>query len=405
MASLSSQRCVMIVAGEASGDLHGAKLVEALRAKESSIFFCGIGGDAMEQAGVRILTHAAAMAVVGITEVVSKIPVLYRSMSTAKRVLKSLKPELLILIDFPDFNIHLAGTAKRLGIPVLYYISPQIWAWRSGRVKKIGRRIDHMAVILPFEEAFYKNSGVPATFVGHPLMDGMNPEDPLAGGRPSGQPKVLGLVPGSRDREVTRHLPVMAQAAIRLLARHPDLQILISCAPTVPREFIEQLLAAYPPARQWEIVSGGVHEVLTRSDLIVAASGTVTLEATIQGTPMVIIYRTSPLSYLFAKALVRVKYAGLVNLIAGKELVPELIQGAADPGALADTVSEMLDEPRKLERMRSELLTIRRHLGGAGASNRVADIALTMLNRPTQEYLDSTQGVCRGTHSSDTETL
>ena len=209
----TNQFCVAILAGEASGDQHGARLVSAMQKKNPALFFCGMGGDALRQAGVRIVMEASELTVVGITEVFAKIPAILKGMAKIKKLLKSLRPDLLILIDFPDFNLHIAAVAKKLDIPVLYYISPQIWAWRQGRVKRIGKLVDHMAVILPFEQRFYKEHNVPVTFVGHPLLDTDLPAaGPVLNAEPDG-PTVIGLVPGSRDNEIIRHLPVMLDTA------------------------------------------------------------------------------------------------------------------------------------------------------------------------------------------------
>ena len=329
MNPVSHQPCVAIIAGEASGDQHGARLVAAMRKKNSALFFCGIGGPALRQAGVRILVDASELTVVGVTEVFAKLPGILKAMGTFKKLLKGLKPDLLILIDFPDFNLHLAATAKKVGIPVLYYISPQIWAWRRGRVKRIGRLVDHMAVILPFEQKFYTENNVPATFVGHPLLDTPLPAaDQVFASGVEGQ-TTIGLVPGSRDNEITRHLPVMLDAADIMKDRLKQARFIISHAPSVERRQIEEIVTGHPCRMDVEIISDGVETVFARSDVIVAASGTVTLQAAIHGTPMVIIYKVSPVSFMMARALVRVPNIGLVNLVAGKQLVPEFVQGAA----------------------------------------------------------------------------
>ncbi len=369
----------MIIAGEASGDLHGAKLVRAMQQKNNALFFCGIGGKALKDVGVKVLVEASELAVVGITEAFSKMSTLLKGMAVAKKTLKKVRPNLLILIDFPDFNLHVAGTAKKLGIPILYYISPQIWAWRSARVKKIGKLVDHVAVILPFEEDFYRKHGIPVTFVGHPLLD----EQPVSQNRvlekPLGESSVIGLLPGSRDREIARHLPVMLDAAEILLRRIGNVQFVISLAPGVERKYVEEITKKHERAADFELVTDGVEKIFERSGFVIASSGTVTLESAISGTPMVIIYKVSPLSYWLGKALVRVKHVGLVNLISGKELVPELLQNEASPSRIADTVFEMLSDASGLERLRRELLAIKDVLGGPGASDRVADIAVNML--------------------------
>lgn len=375
-------RCVMIVAGEASGDLHGAHLVRALRREAPGLFVCGIGGDHLRAEGVRILLDASRLAVVGITEVLAKLPVVWQALGLAKKLLHSLRPDLLILIDFPDFNLRVARMAKKRGIPVLYYVSPQIWAWRRGRVQTIKQRVDHMAVILPFEAGFYQAHGVPVTFVGHPLLDvwgGMPPLQPPAGLVAA---PVVGLLPGSREGEIQRLLPVMLQAARRLENQFKTIRFLVSVAPTVNREQFGGIMQRYPGKAPIEVVAGGIEPILRACHLVLAASGTVTLEAAIGGMPMVIIYKVSPLSYRIGKALIRVKHISLVNLIAGRGLVPELIQDQATPTNIAAAAAAMLADPRKLAALRTELLKIRSLLGGRGASARVAAIALALLKSP-----------------------
>lgn len=386
----SDQKCVMIIAGEASGDLHGAMLVRAMHERNNALFFCGIGGQALKNAGVRIVIDASELAVVGITEAVSKIPNILKGMAVAKNLLKSLGPDLLILIDFPDFNLHIAATAKKLKIPVLYYISPQIWAWRSGRVKKIGKLVNHMAVILPFEEEFYRQHEIPATFVGHPLLDKNLPETinvrkngdvQKNRGEPARDMKEnsIGLLPGSRDREVSRHLPLMIEAARILSSKIRDIKFIVSLAPSVGKKYVEDIIKKCANTEAFELTADPVEKIFERCRLVIAASGTVTLEAAIFGTPMVIIYKVSSVSYWLGRALIKVKHIGLANLIAGKEIVPELVQKAASPENIAETVSKMLGDVSGIESLRKELLGLRDALGGPGASNRVADIALNML--------------------------
>jgi lipid-A-disaccharide synthase len=379
MIPANHQACVAIIAGEASGDQHGAKLITAMQKKNPALFFCGIGGLAMKQAGVRILMDASELTVVGITEVFAKLPAILKGMRTMKRLLNSLKPDLLILIDFPDFNLHIAAAAKKLGIPVLYYISPQIWAWRRGRVRQIARCVDCMAVILPFEEQFYAENDVKATFVGHPLLDSpLPPADQVLAGGGEG-PVTIGLMPGSRDTEITRHLSIMLDSARILKDRLKQVTFLVSHAPSVAREQIDMIIAGHPSRMAVEIVSDGVETVFKRSDLVVAASGTVTLQAAIHGAPMVIMYKVSPISFLLGRVLVRVSHIGLVNLVAGRELVPEFVQGAASAENIASAVETMLTDRHHLHQLKQQLLALRDVLGGGGASDRVAGLALEML--------------------------
>jgi lipid-A-disaccharide synthase len=350
-----------------------------MQEQKNDIFFCGMGGPALRDAGVRILVDASELAVVGLTEVFSKLPVVIRGLTILKRLLKSLRPDLVILIDFPDFNLRVAAAAKKLGIRVLYYISPQIWAWRPERVKRIGKLVTHMAVILPFEQGYYQKHHVPVTYVGHPLLDAHLPQPEEVLENPADDQLVIGLLPGSREIEIVRHTAVMLDSAIILKENFPKANFLISHAPAIDRRQIESYTNHYSKRIDCEIISDGVEEIFRRSDIVIAASGTVTLQAAIHGVPMVIIYRVSPLSFWLGRALVRVNHIGLVNLVAGKTVVPELVQKDACPDKIAAEVSELLGNPQRLNRIRLELLGVRDLLGGAGASRRVAELALGML--------------------------
>lgn len=373
-------KCVMIIAGEASGDHHGAKLVKAIQKKDKGLFFCGIGDQALERAGVKILMRASELAVVGFTEIIAKLPKILEGLGIAKKLLRALRPDLLILIDFPDFNLRVAKLAKKLGIPILYYISPQIWAWRKGRVNQIRRRVDHMAVILPFEKEFYQKHGIPVTFVGHPLLDGDNPIINQTLTPDSGDGPLIGLLPGSRDREVSRHVPVMLEAADILQKKLAGIRFAISVASSVDRQTVEELIQEHAAGLNLEIVAGRVEKILGRCRLAIVASGTATLETAISGTPMVVIYKLSPMSYWIGRALVRgVNAISLVNLIAGKALVAELVQKEADPEAIAAKAWELLENTAQRQQLQQELRQLRHCLGGSGASERVAEIALEML--------------------------
>jgi lipid-A-disaccharide synthase len=348
--------------------------------RDPALYFIGIGGRALREAGVRILVEASTLAVVGITEVLSKGPSLLKGFSKAAELIKILNPDLLILIDFPDFNLHMAAKAKKLGIPVLYYISPQIWAWRKGRIKKIKKRVDHMAVILPFEEAFYREHGVPVTFVGHPLLD----DKKLRLGRTesdmSNEEAVIGLLPGSRDKEVSRHLPIMLAAADRLQTQLGKIRFIVSQAPTVDTSLFENILKKYRAPNGLVKTREHVGRVFQQSRLVIAVSGTVTLEAALSGTPTVIIYKVSPFSYWMGKAMIHVEHIGLLNLIAEKRIVPELIQKEVTPENIADHVMDMIKNPDQMKETISELIVAQNRLGKPGASERVADIAFDLIN-------------------------
>ena len=333
----------------------------------------------MRQAGVRILLDSSELTVVGIAEVFAKIPSILKGMGILKKLLKSIRPDLLILIDFPDFNLHLAGVAKKLGISVLYYISPQIWAWRQGRVKRIGKLVDHMAVILPFEEQFYKQHNVTVTFVGHPLLDANLPSTELRPKTTDVDRFIIGLVPGSRKNEISRHLPVMLDAADILKERLKHVTFIISQANTIERKQIDTIVAGNRRWKNVEIVSDGVETVFERCDAIIAASGTVTLQAAIHGTPMVVIYKVSPLSYWLGRALIRVSNISLVNLVAGEQIVPELVQNEANAKNIATALEQIVNDPESLVDLQKQLFSLRDGLGGRGASDRVAQIALEML--------------------------
>ena len=376
---MSLRPSIVIIAGETSGDLHGARLVDAMRARNNALSFCGVGGPALKQAGVRIVMDAAELSVVGLTEVIAKIPAILKGLRAVKRLLRKLKPELLILIDFPDFNLNVAAAAKKQGIRVLYYISPQIWAWRPGRVKRIAKLVDHMAVILPFEVDFYQKHRVPVTFVGHPLLDDHLPAPGEALKDRAGEGPVIGLLPGSREIEISRHVPVMLETAKILQSKFNKIKFLVSHAPSVRRKQLEMLVQEHADSVDVEIISDPVGELLKRCTLVVAASGTVTLQAAIYGVPMVIIYKVSPLSYWIGRAMVRVNHIGLVNLIADNQIVPELLQHDASAANIADTVSEMLGDAKRLDGMQHALVNIRGRLGDPCASERVAGIALDLL--------------------------
>jgi len=373
---------IVIVAGEASGDLHAAQVVRELRRRAPSLTIEGIGGDRLREAGVRLHAHYGELAVVGLSEVASRLPALVGAYRRMRRALLQRRPDLLILVDFPDFNLLLARQARRHRIPVLYFIGPQVWAWRTGRVRSLARLVDRLVVILPFEQAFYRQWGVEATYVGHPLLDRLwsPPSMEVARSRLrlDAGATVLGLLPGSRRSEVARHLPLFLAATARLLADRPDLRAIVAAADGIPLDSIGSHLGqSAAPAR---IVQGRTHEVIAASDAILVASGTATLEAAIIGTPMVIVYRLAWVSWLAGRLLVRVPFIGLPNLVAGKSVAPELIQAQATPDRIAAALRRLLESPEQRQRMRDQLRAVRERLGPPGAAGRTAEIVLELLH-------------------------
>jgi lipid-A-disaccharide synthase len=375
------RKFVVIVAGEASADLHGSNLVKAMKKSAPGIVFWGIGGKNMEEAGVKILFSSSEMAVVGITEVLSKLRTIARASGRLKRILKSKRPDLLILIDYPDFNIHIAKTAKRFHVPVLYYISPQVWAWRRGRVRKIARRIDRMAVILPFEKTFYGKRGLSVDYVGHPLLDALSREvDIRRVGVESGSEydyPVVGLLPGSRKEEIRNLLPVMVESVQILRKRYPEIRCRLSLAPTIEAGFVQSFTEN--SAVKIEIIPGDTLETLRVCHVALVASGTATLETALMGVPMVIAYKVSRFSYWLGRIVVRVPYIGLVNLVAGEEVAPEFIQDDVAPDTVAHAAMSILEDEGLRESMIKKLRGIRESLGKSGASEATAKMALEMM--------------------------
>jgi lipid-A-disaccharide synthase len=376
-----NSRLVIIVAGEASADLHGSHLVAALKRLDPGLDFWGIGGSCLQEAGVRILFNSSDMAVVGLTEVVSRLATVTRAYRTIKGILRKNRPALLILMDYPDFNLRLARAAKRFQVPVLYYIGPQVWAWRKGRVETIRRFVDRMAVILPFEKDFYRERGLHVEHVGHPLLeeipmdlDGKKVRMELGLDQTS---PVLALLPGSRKEEVTNLLPVMVEAAERIRFKHPGLRCLLPRASTIPAELLDGLLKK--SSLDVRVIQGDVHRVLKACDLALVASGTATLEAAILETPMIIVYRVSSFSYWIGRMVISVPFIGLVNLVAGEEVVPELIQGDVTPVRLAGEAMDILDHDDRRRHMVRKLRALRETLGQGSASERTARIALEMI--------------------------
>lgn len=373
-----TSKSIVMIAGEASGDLHGAHVIEALHRRDPAIAVSGAGGAAMKKAGASIVLDVNELSVMGITAVLLKAPQVLKSLFRLKRFLAHTRPDLLILIDFPDFNLHLAGYAKKLGLKVLYYISPTVWAWRSGRIRKIKKRVDHMAVILPFEKNIYDRHRIPATYVGHPLLDDTihqptRPKRPMIPDHCS-----IALLPGSREDEVERLLPDMMEAA-RILQRGDwDISFTVSCAPSIDLHRIQAITDSCD-VKKLRIVNDPVSSIFSKCDLAVVASGTASLEAAICGIPTVIVYQVSGFNYWLARKLVDVPHIGLANLIARERIFPELIQEEATPDRIAAIVHGLLSNPAAYEKMIDDIHRVQNLLGTPGASERVAAIACRLM--------------------------
>jgi len=372
---------ILLVAGEASGDLHGARLAAALKQLTPGLRLAGMGGPRMRDAGVEIVADAGQTAVVGLTELWEKRRALRAALRTVRHVLATRPPQLLVCIDFPDFNLLIARTAHRRQIPVCYFISPQVWAWRSGRIRTIRRLVAKMLVLFPFEERLYRAAGVNVTFVGHPLLDALAgvPARPVCRERLGIAPdaRVVGLLPGSRAAEMHRHLPVLLDAARQIRTTLPDTEVVIGLHEGADRAPVAKAVAdSGLPTR---IIQGQTAAVIRTADFLLAVSGTVTLEAAILGTPMLITYRLGTLTYWLARLLIHVPFVGLPNIVAERAIVPELIQGAATPAALAKTALGYLTAPPRLAAMREDLAEVGRRLGAPGASERAAREVLAML--------------------------
>jgi lipid-A-disaccharide synthase len=368
---------IFISAGEESGDLHGAALALALRARFPDARLLGLGGARMEAAGVELMAGLRELAVMGFAEVIRHLPFFYGLKKRVWAALAGERVDLVIPIDYPGFNLRLARHARERGIPVLYYIAPQVWAWHKSRVRDLARDADAVAVVLPFEEDFLARAGVKARFVGHPLLDRDPPAaDRAAWARARGldpERPILGLFPGSRAQEVRRHLELFSEAARRVVARRPEVQPVIGTPGGIDP-------AVYATASWPRVESAG--GLLAFATAALVKSGTTTLEAGIAGTPMVVVYRMNAASYAVAKRLVKVPHIALANLIADARVAPEFVQDAATPDALADALLPLVDADSPERRaMTDGLASIPGRLGGAGASARVAEIAAGLLGR------------------------
>lgn len=368
---------ILIVTGEASGDLHGANLAAALHTLSPGAELYGVGGEKMKAVGVRMIQGIERLDVIGLLGL-AQLRQVARTYRAVSRFLRETSLDAVVFIDNPGLNLRLARVAKRAGQRVVYYIAPQIWAWHGSRIKLISRVVDRMIVILPFEQELYRRAGVPCEFVGHPLLDAVAPSYDQSELRKrfglDGSARVIGLLPGSREREVRSLLPVMLEAAARLSREDPQARFLVAQAASINADLIEQLSAGAKV--QVKTLQDQASEVMAASDLLLVASGTATLQAAVIGTPMVLVYRTSWLTYWIARLVIQVPWIGLVNIVAGRSIVPELIQQEATPARLAEEATRLLRDPQAARDTRGALKAVREQLGEPGASKRAAAVVL-----------------------------
>ncbi len=380
---MTSSKHIMIVAGETSGDMHAAHLVHAIKTLDPTITFSGLGGPQMQKTGVEIYKDLTQIAVVGFFEVLKHFGEFKKSFELILEKVREQKPAAVILVDYPGFNLRLAKELKKLNTTVIYYISPQVWAWKENRVHHIKKYIDKMLVLFEFEKNFYARFGMDVTFVGHPLIDAVkiktSREDFLRSQGLDTNKRTISLLPGSRVKEIEKHLPVMIEAAKILIQDFPDLQFIVVKAPNIPKSTFDSLstfnfkLSTQP------------YDAINACDACLVSSGTATLEVALLEKPMVVIYKTSFLTWALAKCLVKIPNIGLVNVVAGKRIVPECVQFEATGQNIASELKNILSNPQKLQNIKTDLKSIKASLGSSGASHRAAQEILKTLFKSSQE--------------------
>lgn len=371
---------IMISAGEASGDKLGAHLASAIKQQQPGAVLYGMGGDNMKAAGVDIVVDCEKVSVVGIIEVFTHLSDILATRKTLIRLLKTNPPDLLILIDLPDFNLNLAKHARKAGIKVLYYVSPQIWAWRYGRIKQIKKTVDHLAVLFEFEKTLYDAENVPATFVGHPLTEtiqaDMTPHEAYRTFQFDSDKPIVALLPGSRRSEITRLMPILMETAKRIKQALPDVQFALPLAPNLEPRSIKAYLTD-----DIHVVENNFHNVLSICNAAVTASGTATLEVALHQIPLVVIYKVSRLSYLIGKCLIKTPYIALCNIVAQEKLACELIQQDANPEAITSEVLRLLNDTAYRQTKLTQLKQLKTKTGEPGAAERTASVALQLLDK------------------------
>tara|TARA_B100000586_G_scaffold259087_1_gene224182 strand:- start:192 stop:1337 length:1146 start_codon:yes stop_codon:yes gene_type:complete len=374
--SVDDQKLVVIIAGEPSGDLHASQVARRLKERLPEIELAGMGGDLMESAGVKLLFHIRDSAVMGISEVLNMIPAFLQKQRDLKKLIATKKPSVVVLVDFGDFNLGIAKFAHQLNIPTIYYIPPKAWAWRGNRVEKLARTTSIIASIFPFETEFYRKKGANVEFVGHPLLDVAQTDFTQTEARKSldiaDNYPVVGLMPGSRRKEIQCLLPIMLEVAQNLLQRIPSCRFILPLAPGIDRQSLPNMPFV-------KIIEDAVYPSMRAADLMLVASGTATLEAACIGTPMIIVYKVSLLTWWIIQHFVNLEFSGLPNIIAGREIVPELLQDEVTTNQVTATVIDLLENPEQCKKQRQELKQVSKSLGSIGARERVTDLILNYL--------------------------
>ncbi|MGB0865646.1 MAG: lipid-A-disaccharide synthase [Granulosicoccaceae bacterium] len=373
---------LMISAGEASGDIHAAAALQALSEQGHAVECFGMGGSALEAQGMELVVDNRDLSVIGFVDVLRNYGKFKRRLETLRQRMREEKPALLLTVDYPDFNLKLAETARELDVPVLHYVSPQVWAWREGRITRIGSLVTHMAVLFPFEVPYYERHNIPVTYVGHPLLDEIHDEFSSEEARERLGIKAdncyIGLMPGSRPSELTRILPTLLKSAELLLEKNPHLQFLLPLAPSLDATALEPFpeLKSLPV----KVVKDDSHVVAKACDAIAVASGTATLELALLGRPMVVVYKLNPINYAIMRRLIKIPHISLVNIVAGREVCKELVQAAATPRAVSTELHQLLDDNDYRQTQIAGLQEIKDQMGEPGASGRVAKIILDLLH-------------------------
>lgn len=369
---------IMILAGEPSGDLHGSNLILELKKLSPKIEIFGIGGEKMKNAGARLFFDLKDLAIIGIIDVIKNYSRLKNIQKTLLNKIAAEKPDLICLIDYPDFNLRFAKKAKGTGVPIIYYIAPQVWAWRRHRIRLIKKCVSKVYVIFKFEEEIYRKAGIPVEFIGHPLLDIVKTSETreqFVKSTGLDSKKIIALLPGSRESIVKRTLPVMLEAAKKIYEKMPEVNFLISKSPSLAMGVYGRILDNFPlPGK---IIENRTYDIINAADMVIVVSGTATLETAIIGTPMVIVYKLPLLEYALAKSLLLLKNIGLVNIVAGKTVVPELIQFGATPGRIAETTIGILNDKSRYVSIKAALAGVKKALLPDGASRRAASSILS----------------------------